>query len=218
MPTLAVLIDADNIAVEFATAILERARTWGSVSIVRLFGDFTANRHAAWCELARDFGYETVLQLSGGKGKNSTDITLTIHAMDLLHRNAVDGFCVVSNDRDFLPLAARLRGAGKRTYAICRQLDERMTFSFTEAFALVPAAPEPRSPVLEAPIVAAFRAVSGGSGELTLAAAGSLLRKHAPQLFVGAGKNGGLRKLLRESGKFVEFGEGSRLGVRLRTP
>lgn len=218
MPSLAILIDADHMSVERAPEIMQRARAWGHVSIVRLFGDFTGNRHAGWCELARTSGYESVLQLNGGRGKNSTDIVLTIHAMDLLYSNAVDAFCVVSDDRDFLPLAARLRGAGKRTYAICHHLDERMTTSFNEAFALTPAAPVAPPPVVDAPIVAAFRAVSGNSGELKLATAGSLLRKHSPKLFEGVAKNGGLRKLLRDSGRFVEFDDGSGLGVRLRTP
>lgn len=138
MSSLAVLIDADNMPAEHAPEVMRRARLWGDVSIVRLFGDFSGNRLADWRELAHNNGYETVLQLNGGKGKNSTDIALTIHAMDLLHDGAVDCFCLASNDRDFLPLAARLRGAGKRVYAVCTKLDQRMTMSFTATIALAP--------------------------------------------------------------------------------
>ena len=135
---------------------MERARQWGDVIIVRLFGDFTANRHAEWCRLALAAGYEPILQLNGGAGKNSTDIALTIHAMDLFHGASFEGFCLVSNDRDFVPLAMRLRSAGKHVYAICRQADARIQKACTETFTLAPAqAPPP-------PILAAFLEVSDG--------------------------------------------------------
>ncbi len=235
MSSLAVLIDADNMPAEHAPEVMRRARLWGDVSIVRLFGDFSGNRLADWCELAHNNGYETILQLNGGKGKNSTDIALTIHAMDLLHDGAVDCFCLASNDRDFLPLAARLRGAGKRVYAVCTKLDQRMTMSFTAVIALAPTPrlavqtagpskpiskpvpPQAKAPISsQTPIVSAFLAVSGDQAVLTLAQAGLLLRRHAPLLFKGVSKNGGVRKMFKESGQFEELGSGSALRIRLK--
>ena len=47
-------------------------------------------------------------------GRNATDIALAIDAIDLLHERAIDTFCIVSNDRDYEPLAARLRKSGRR--------------------------------------------------------------------------------------------------------
>lgn len=218
MPSLAILIDAENMPVAHAPAIIRRARTWGALSVVRLFGDFTSNRHAGWSEVARAFGYEIVQQPNGGRGKNSTDIALTINAMDLLHRDAVDGFCLVSNDRDFLPLATRLANAGKPVYAIGGHVDKRVT-CFSDKFELTPMAPPP-PPVAKKPptppIVAAFLKVSGGSPELTLAQAGMMLRRHAPKLFEGKGKKGALRKLLKASGRFEEVGAGGALRIRLK--
>ena len=45
-------------------------------------------------------------------GKNATDSALIIDAMDILHKEGVNGFCIVSSDSDFTPLAIRLRESG----------------------------------------------------------------------------------------------------------
>ena len=45
-------------------------------------------------------------------GKNASDITLVIDAMDLLHSGRFDRFCLVSSDSDFTRLAARIREHG----------------------------------------------------------------------------------------------------------
>jgi hypothetical protein len=48
-------------------------------------------------------------------GKNSSDISMVIDAMDLLHcaKEPIHGFALVSSDSDFTGLAQRLREAGK---------------------------------------------------------------------------------------------------------
>lgn len=46
-------------------------------------------------------------------GKNATDSSMIIDAMDILYSNQVDIFCLVSSDSDFTRLAMRLREAGK---------------------------------------------------------------------------------------------------------
>ncbi|HOM72773.1 MAG TPA: NYN domain-containing protein, partial [Armatimonadota bacterium] len=40
-------------------------------------------------------------QFSYSVGKNSTDSAMIIDAMDILHTNLVDGFCLVSSDSDY---------------------------------------------------------------------------------------------------------------------
>ena len=57
------------------------------------------------------FEYHT--QPTVASAKNGADIALAIDAMDILYAGAVTAFCIVSNDRDFVPLALRLRAAGK---------------------------------------------------------------------------------------------------------
>ena len=53
-----------------------------------------------------------VQQFSNTVGKNATDSTLIIDAMDILYTGNVEGFCIVSSDSDFTRLASRLRESG----------------------------------------------------------------------------------------------------------
>jgi hypothetical protein len=117
---IAVLIDAENISATQYDFIADQISKIGVARLFRLFADFTNPAHAVWLDLAARNGLEPVLQCSGGKGKNSTDIALTIHAMDILHGIAVDAICLVSSDRDFAPLAQRLRAGGLLVYGFGR--------------------------------------------------------------------------------------------------
>lgn len=60
------------------------------------------NKHAI--KPVQQFAYTT--------GKNATDSTLIIDAMDLLYTRRFDGFCLVSSDSDFTGLALRIREEG----------------------------------------------------------------------------------------------------------
>jgi uncharacterized LabA/DUF88 family protein len=48
-------------------------------------------------------------QFAYTSGKNATDSSLIIDAMDLLYTRRFDGFCLVTSDSDFTRLAQRLR-------------------------------------------------------------------------------------------------------------
>nr|WP_269747946.1 NYN domain-containing protein [Methylomonas lenta] len=45
-------------------------------------------------------------------GKNDTDSTMIIDAMDLLYTCKFDGFCLITSDSDFTGLTMRLREEG----------------------------------------------------------------------------------------------------------
>src|SRR5690606_8440740 len=62
-----------------------------------------------------------VQQFAYTTGKNATDSSLIIDAMDLLYTRELDGFCLVSSDSDFTRLAARLREAGLTVYGFGEQ-------------------------------------------------------------------------------------------------
>lgn len=109
---IAVLFDAENINCETALRALARLNSLGNVQIKRAVGDFSASGLANWIGCARENGIELVLQPSLGKGKNGADIKLTIEAMDIVHQRSVNAVALVTRDRDFTPLALRLREAG----------------------------------------------------------------------------------------------------------
>ena len=108
---IAVLFDAENINCDTATKVLRLLNGRGSVPIRRAVGDFSLAALAAWSGCARDNGIELVMQQGLGKGKNAADIRLTIEAMDIVHQRRIDTVALVTRDRDFAPLALRLRHA-----------------------------------------------------------------------------------------------------------
>ena len=109
---LAVLIDADNAQASICSELLGEITKFGISSIKRAYGDWTTTNLKSWKPHLHKHAIQPVQQFSYTKGKNSTDSSLIIDAMDLLHEGNLDGFCLVSSDSDFTRLATRIREAG----------------------------------------------------------------------------------------------------------
>lgn len=108
----ALLIDADNISAKYIGAILEELSTYGITTYKRIYGDWTSTQATKWKSELLENSVIPVQQFSNTVGKNATDSTLIIDAMDILYTGNVDGFCIVSSDSDFTRLASRLRESG----------------------------------------------------------------------------------------------------------
>src|SRR3954449_9194924 len=111
-PRLAVLIDADNASARIADGLFEEIAKLGEASVRRIYGDFSNARSRAWADILAKHAIIPQQQFAYTTGKNASDITLVIDAMDLLHSGRFDGFCLVSSDSDFTRLAARIREQG----------------------------------------------------------------------------------------------------------
>ena len=201
---LAVLIDADNAQASVVHDLLAEISRYGVASVKRAYGDWTTAHLKSWKEVLHKLAIQPVQQFSYTTGKNSTDASLIIDAMDLLHSGKIDGFCLVSSDSDFTRLATRIREAGLTVYGF----GEKKTppafvaacdkFSFTEILKLpslsaasepapattnAPAviiAPEPAAEPLESMIRKAVTAATRDNGWANLAAVGSLIQKNSP--------------------------------------
>jgi hypothetical protein len=110
--TIALLIDGDNAAPRRLASILEEVSKEGTITIRRIYGDWTSTRLTGWKELLNANAIQPVQQFGYTTGKNSTDSALIIDAMDILHGEQVDAFCIVSSDSDYTRLATRLRESG----------------------------------------------------------------------------------------------------------
>jgi uncharacterized protein (TIGR00288 family) len=108
----ALLIDADNISAKYIGDILEELSTYGITTYKRIYGDWTSTQATKWKEKLLENSVIPVQQFSNTVGKNATDSTLIIDAMDILYTGNVEGFCIVSSDSDFTRLASRLRESG----------------------------------------------------------------------------------------------------------
>ena len=115
-PRLAVLIDADNASSKIADSLFEEIARIGEASVRRIYGDFSSDNLNGWADILSHHAIIPQHQISYTRGKNSSDITLVIDAMDLLHSGRFDGFCLVSSDSDFTRLAARIREQGVDVY------------------------------------------------------------------------------------------------------
>jgi hypothetical protein len=109
---LAVLIDADNAQATVIEALLAEVARFGDATVRRIYGDFTAPTSASWKKVLQRNAIKPVQQFAYSTGKNSTDSTLIIDAMDLLYTGNFDGFALVTSDSDFTGLAMRLREEG----------------------------------------------------------------------------------------------------------
>ena len=108
----ALLIDADNISAKYIGVILEELSTYGITTYKRIYGDWTSTQANKWKSELLENSVIPVQQFSNTVGKNATDSTLIIDAMDILYTGNVEGFCIVSSDSDFTRLASRLRESG----------------------------------------------------------------------------------------------------------
>ena len=109
---LAVLIDADNAQPSVIEGLLAEVAKFGVASVKRIYGDWTSTSHKQWKLSLIKHSISPMQQFVYTKGKNATDCSLIIDAMDLMYTRRFDGFCLVSSDSDFTRLAQRLREEG----------------------------------------------------------------------------------------------------------
>ena len=232
-PRLAVLIDADNASAKIADGLFEEIAKMGEASVRRIYGDFSNARSKGWADVLSRHAIIPQQQFAYTTGKNASDITLVIDAMDLLHSGRFDGFCLVSSDSDFTRLAARIREQGidvfgfgeQKTPESFRQACRR--FVYTEN--LLPTAPanEPEAtpsakplqpPSVAVPIIARVIAqMESEDGWVALGAIGTQLANLAsdfdPRTF-------GFRKLsdlVRKTDAFeIDHPEGGTLRIRTK--
>ncbi len=234
-PRLAVLIDADNASAKIVDGLFEEIAKIGEASVRRIYGDFASARSKAWIDVLAKHAIIPQQQFAYTTGKNASDITLVIDAMDLLHSGRFDGFCLVSSDSDFTRLASRIREQGvdvfgfgeQKTPESFRQACRR--FIYTEN--LLPAAsangtesvqastslqqPKAATPIIKKVI----SQMESEDGWVPLGAVGTQLANLASDFDP---RTYGFRKLsdlVRKTNAFdIEQSQGGHLRIRIRQP
>jgi uncharacterized LabA/DUF88 family protein len=231
-PRLAVLIDADNASARIADGLFDEIAKIGEASVRRIYGDFSSPRSRAWADILSKHAIIPQQQFAYTSGKNASDITLVIDAMDLLHSGRFDGFCLVSSDSDFTRLAARIREQGvdvfgfgeQKTPESFRQACRRFVYTENLLPAALSSAAEPGAtvkalqPASEAiPILQRVIAqMESEDGWVVLGAVGTQLANLAPDFDP---RTFGFRKLsdlVRKTNAFeIDHPEGGSLRIRL---
>ena len=111
---IALFIDADNISAKFGKQIIETLESRGEIFIRRIYGNWEKNSLHSWNECILNFSLRAIQQPDYVAGKNATDMSLAIDAMDVLYGGKAEAFALISNDSDFTPLAIRLREGGMK--------------------------------------------------------------------------------------------------------
>lgn len=109
---LALLVDGDNASAPLISQVLDEAAKYGTSIIRRVYGDWTSPYLNSWKLVLQAHALTPSQQFANTAGKNSTDSSLIIDAMDILHGGRVRGFCIVSSDSDYTRLAIRIREEG----------------------------------------------------------------------------------------------------------
>ena len=199
---LAVLIDADNAQASPIHELLEEVSRYGTASVKRAYGDWSTPQLKKWKDQLHTHAIKPVQQFSYTSGKNATDSALIIDAMDLLHTGDLNGFCLVSSDSDFTPLAARIREAGLVVYGFGERKTPQPFVAACDKFIytdiLVP--PKAKSgkgktkyPTPEKMLRKAVDAAAQDNGWANLGTVGTMLVKNNPSFDA---RNYGFKKLI----------------------
>lgn len=113
---IALLIDADNASHNGIDPVLTALAELGTVNIRRAYGNWRKQALKGWVDRLHKYGIEPQQQFDITRGKNATDMKMTVDAMDLLYGGRVSGFGIMSSDSDFMPLAMRIRQEGIDVY------------------------------------------------------------------------------------------------------
>lgn len=113
---IAMFIDADNAPAKKIEKIITELAKYGVVSIRKAYGNWKSSSLKGWEDNLHEYSIQPIQQFDLIKGKNATDMAMTIDAMDILYTKDIDAFCIVSSDCDFTPLVMRILSEGKIVY------------------------------------------------------------------------------------------------------
>lgn len=137
---IALLFDGDNAQAATLESVIQETSKHGRITIKRIYGDWSSPTMASWKEKLKIHSIKPIQKFANIKGKNATDIALVIDAMDILHKEQIDGFCIVSSDSDFTELASRIKESAKMVIGIGQAHTPKSfikacdIFTFTENF------------------------------------------------------------------------------------
>ena len=231
-PRLAVLIDADNASAKIADGLFEEIAKIGEASVRRIYGDFSSSRSKGWADILSKHAIIPQQQFAYTTGKNASDITLVIDAMDLLHSGRFDGFCLVSSDSDFTRLAARIREQGVDVFGFGEQTTPESfrqacrRFVYTENLLAAPttnqdaAARPPPPPPLDAATPISKKAITQMESEDGWVALGEVGRQLANLASDFDPRTFGFRKLsdlVRKTNSFeIDESKGRSMRIRVK--
>ena len=132
---LVVLIDGDNISPADFPAVERELARFGVLKHIRLHAA-RLDANCPWLAVLRHHPTASFHQPTAVT-KNAADVSLIIDAMNLVHTDPPDGFCIVSSDCDFVHLAHYLRALGFAVYGFgCAKSPQELVAAFTSFYVI----------------------------------------------------------------------------------
>lgn len=122
--SIAILWDIENVTPRsdslFVNGLIEYAGELGKVSVATAYGDWARGSIRKTSEALAENSFEMVHVPYNKKQKNSADMALSTHAVELIYQYPhIKKLILVTGDADFRPLLQSLRKHGIETIIIC---------------------------------------------------------------------------------------------------
>ena len=122
--SIAILWDIENVTPRsdslFVNGLIEYANEIGKVSVATAYGDWARGSIRKTSESLAENSFEMVHVPYNKKQKNSADMALSTHAVELIYQYPhIKKMILVTGDADFRPLLQSLRKHGIETIIIC---------------------------------------------------------------------------------------------------
>ena len=122
--SIAILWDIENVTPRsdslFVSGLVEYANELGRVSVATAYGDWARGSIRKTSEVLAENSFEMVHVPYNKKQKNSADMALSTHAVELIYQYPhIRKLILVTGDADFRPLLQSLRKHGIETIIIC---------------------------------------------------------------------------------------------------
>lgn len=112
------LLDAENISSSYLDFVIDKASKYGALLIRRAYADWSMPQVKSYRNGLKKHAFFAVHQFSGYSGKNSSDMAMSIDAMDLAYKSKPDVMVLATSDSDFTPLVVKLREMGVQVIGI----------------------------------------------------------------------------------------------------
>jgi len=114
---IGLFVDAENVRLGTLGKMIEGLLKEGELRVRRAYGHWPGVLSGENAEVQLMHGIELrQFPVLTNFGKNAADIAMVVDVMDVLARDEVDVFALVSSDSDFTPLVHHLRRAGKEVW------------------------------------------------------------------------------------------------------
>ena len=216
---IAVFSDGESLHAASWPAVQKALTLLGQPGILRVYGDFSNPSHSAWLPVCLEYGMEPVLHMPLVCGKNGTDMLIAIAVMDLIHGGFSGMVVLGSNDRDFLPLARRVRMSGTKVCGLAlRAATTAETSVYHHWCPLDLPTPKKAQLIKDGPqkpastdmnngqFLKTLRKLMGTQGEMSLSEIGSQLAAGWPELHKSLGKNKLKARIVKDAPEFAVEG------------